>query len=185
MLLACTEEYNQCIKYLYALGYRIKLPVDDDNKIKQIMKLESISNKIHFWWVLVKGKEAPRENEYEREFERISTKEISRRKSMNKIFKKTSDDVERYLLLKAYSNPYYLVAGFKFRQKKFSSHENLEVRKILLEDSLPKHDPLRKSLAIARYSELLSIYDSEYSQEYSKIKKVGLFFITEVQLIVC
>ena len=44
-------------------------------------------------------------------------------------------------------------------------------------------DPLRKSLAIARYAELLSIYESEYTKDYSEIKKVeqGLLLLGQAQ----
>ena len=161
MFLACTQEYNQCIDPLYALGYRINLPKDVKRIINQIMKLDSISNKIQFWWYMVKGSEDP--HELNDEGNQLAIKEKSLKRNPKNIFdyKEDQDSVERSLLLKAYSNPHYLAAVYEKHkdQKLLAKRVNF--------------DPPRKSLAIARYAELLSIYDCEYTNEYSELNKVG------------
>ena len=170
MFLACTQEYNQCIDPLYALGYRINLPKDVKRIINQIMKLDSISNKIQFWWYMVKGSEDP--HEYDDEGNKLSIKGKSLKRNPKNIFdnKEDQDSVERSLLLRAYSNPHYLAAEFKFKSETFKKHQNW---KILEKKVLGNFDPLRRSLAIARYAELLSIYDCEYTKDYAELNKVG------------
>ena len=168
MFLACTQEYNQCIDPLYALGYRINLPKDVKRIINQIMKLDSISNKIQFWWYMVKGSEDP--HEFDDEGNQLAIKEEGLKRNPKNIFdNRDQDSVERSLLLKAYSNPHYLAACYKFNSDTFEKHQN---RKLLVRRGLGIFDPLRKSLAIARYAELLSIYDCEYTNEYSELNKV-------------
>ena len=178
MLLACEEEYSQCIKLLYNLGYRIELPKDVKSTINKIMELKLISNKIHFWWVMVKGNEAPHlenDHHYEEDWRMKSVGQTSVNRNHKNIFQHDGEDsVERSWLLKAYSNPYYLTAEFRFLSETYNRHEKrVQLRKKVL----PRFDPLNRSLAIARYAELLSIYDCEYNKEYTEIKKVEYLLI--------
>ena len=70
-------------------------------------------------------------------------------------------------MLKAHSNPHYLAAEYKFKSDTFERHNN---RELLLKRILGNFDPLRKSLAIAKYAEMMSIFDM--TNEFSELKKV-------------
>ena len=154
MFLACTEEYNQCIGPLYALGYRINLPEDIKILIEQILKFGSISNKIHFWWYMVKYPQRIGDDD-----EMTKEEEDMKRNPQNIFDNKEDifDSVERFSMLKAHSNPHYLAAEYKFKSDTF-------------ERLLGNFDPLRKSLAIAKYAEMMSIFDM--TNEFSELKKV-------------
>ena len=82
------------------------------------------------------------------------------RKKRREIFYLGDDPVTKFIRLKAYANPQYLVTEFK---AKLSSQE----------EKLWDFDPLRKALAIARFTELLSKYEMQYSEEYIEIMKVN------------
>ena len=168
--IACIEGYNQCIGPLYRLGYRLNLPKEGLKKISMIMNLEPISNKIHFWWVTVRGKVDAHISELvseDQEDENFSVKIESKEKQVNKTYIK--DSVQDSVQLKAYSNWYYLAAAFR---KKF---EDSECSKYNCDEVMPKFDPLRISLAIARYAELMSLNDTQYTKDYEEIKQVSFF----------
>ena len=87
-------------------------------------------------------------------------KEKPKRKEKPLIMK---DKVERYLSLKAYANPHYLIAEFQ-HSLKTSSSDGSEVC---------QEDPIRKSLAIGSYAKALSETSTLYSQEFQDIGKVS------------
>ena len=151
--------YFRCIPILYEMNYRIPIPEDYDDKIRQIMSMKAISSNLHFYYILIfKGNKDVRINR-SAETEDIPISLIGARKKRQEIFYGGDDPVTKFLRLKAFSNPHYLVAEFK---SKLSSEA----------DDLCDFDPLRKSLAIARFTELLSKYEQQYSQEYIEIMKV-------------
>ena len=172
--IACIEEYNLCIEPLYRLGYRLHLPKEDLEKIYMIMNLEPISNKIHFWWVTVRGKKDAHILEFiskDKEDEHFSVKIQPREvKEVKKTYIK-KDSVKDSVQLKAYSNCYYLAAAFR---QKIEESECSKFNGLLKDKFMPNFDPLRISLAIARYAELMSLYDSQYIKEYEEIKQVRL-----------
>ena len=87
-----------------------------------------------------------------------------RKSRLNKkyAFCEKRDSVESFVHLKAYSNPNYLAVEFQESSSGDASLSEQEMRQL---------DPLRKSLAIARYTWLRSNYDRSYSEEYCKINK--------------
>ena len=152
------QGYSRCIPILYAMNYRIPISEDYDDKIGQIMSMKAISNNLHFYYILIfKGNSDVRMNKSETEDIPISL--IGAKKRRREIFYLGVDPVTKFVRLKAYANPQYLVAEFK---AKLSSRA----------DNLWDFDPLRKALAIARFTELLSRYEKRYSEEYIEIMKV-------------
>ena len=140
------------------MNYRVPIPEDYDDKIGQIMSMKAISNNLHFYYILIfKGNSDVRMNKSETEDIPISL--IGAKKRRREIFYLGVDPVTKFVRLKAYANPQYLVAEFK---AKLSSRA----------DNLWDFDPLRKALAIARFTELLSRYEKRYSEEYIEIMKV-------------
>ena len=139
------------------MNYRVPIPEDYDDKIGQIMSMKAISNNLHFYYILIfKGNSDVRMTEFETEDIQIA------KKRRRQIFYLGDDPVTKFVRLKAYANSQYLVTEFK---AKLSSQA----------DNLWDFDPLRKSLAIARFTELLSKYEKQYSEEYIKIMKVKFY----------
>ena len=148
------------------MNYRIPIPKDYDDKINQIMKMKAISNNLHFYYILLfKGDRDVRLNKPPdtTEYNLLSAVSLiggaKEKKRRGEIFYVGDDPVTKFVRLKAYANPQYLVTEFK---AKLASHA----------DNLWDFDPLRKALAIARFTELLSKYEKQYSQEYIEIMKV-------------
>ena len=161
------QGYSRCIPILYAMNYRIPISEDYDDKIGQIMSMKAITSNLHFYYILIfKGN---RDVRMDRSQDTAALQQISRiggaeqtqtqRQSRREIFYQGDDPVTKFVRLKAYANPQYLVTEFK---AKFSSNA----------DNLWDFDPLRKALAIARFTELLSKYEKQYSEEYIEIMKV-------------
>ena len=71
----------------------------------------------------------------------------------------SGDPIERFLKFKAVANPHYILTEF------------LENTSNTPED-FRQYDPIRRSLALARYSKHLSSYNVSYTQEYKEISKV-------------
>ena len=69
------------------------------------------------------------------------------------------DPIERFLKIKAVANPHYILT--EFLENSSNSSEDFR-----------QYDPIRRSLALARYSKHLSSYNVPYSQEYKEISKV-------------
>ena len=179
MELACLKEYNLCIKHLYELNYRIKLPLEDEERIATIMKMNNLFNGFQFYYILTRGNKNPEENPANMDCELLPfTRSLSvqsryDRKKRRKYFNDEHDSVESYLSLKAYSNSHYLAVEFQHN----SQMNNNQTQKNF---SISDVDPLRKSLAIGRYAELLSRYDTLYSQEYNVISKTCEDFATDL-----
>ena len=144
------------------MNYRVPIPEDYDDKIGQIMSMKAISNNLHFYYILIfKGNRDVRIDK-SLDTEDIPISLIGAKKKRREIFYVGDDPVTKFIRLKAFANPQYLVTEFK---AKLSCHA----------DNLWDFDPLRKALAIARFTELLSKYEKQYSQEYIEIMKVGTF----------
>jgi len=179
MELACLKEYNLCIKHLYDLNYRIRLPIEDEERITTIMKMNNLFNGFQFYYILTRGNKNPEENptNLDRELlpitRSLSVQSRNERKKRRKYFNEEHDSVESYLSLKAYSNSHYLAVEFQH-----NSHLNNNQTQNNF--SISEVDPLRKSLAIGRYAELLSRYDTLYTQEYHLISKRCEDFATDL-----
>ena len=156
------QRYSRCIPILYAMNYRVPIPEDYNDKISQIMSMKAISNNLHFYYILIfKGNSDILMNKSETENIPISLMVAKKRRREIVYF--SDDPVTKFVRLKAYANPQYLVTEFK---AKLSSQA----------DNLWDFDPLRKALAIARFTELLSKYEKQYSDEYIEIMKVQFYF---------
>ena len=141
------------------MNYRVPIPEDYDDKIGQIMSMKAITNNLHFYYILIfKGNRDVRVNKSQDTTD-IPISLIGAKKKRREIFYVGDDPVTKFIRLKAFANPQYLVTEFK---AKHSSHAH----------NLWDYDPLRKALAIARFTELLSKYEKQYSQEYIEIMKV-------------
>ena len=141
------------------MNYRVPIPEDYDDKISQIMSMKAITSNLHFYYILIfKGNRNVRMDKSP-DTEDIPISLIGAKKKRREIFYLGDDPVTKFVRLKAYANPQYLVTEFK---AKLSSPG----------DNLCDYDPLRKALAIARFTELLSKYEKQYSQEYIEIMKV-------------
>ena len=144
------------------MNYRVPIPEDYDDKISQIMSMKAITSNLHFYYILIfKGNRNVRMNMSQNAVDNpISViGETGNRRQRQEIFYVGVDPVTKFIRLKAYANPQYLVTEFK---AKLSSHAH----------NLWDYDPLRKALAIARFTKLLSKYEQQYSQEYIEIMKV-------------
>ena len=144
------------------MNYRVPIPEDYDDKIGQIMSMKAISNNLHFYYILIFKGNRDVCIDKSLDTEDIPISLIGAKKKRREIFYVGDDPVTKFIRLKAFANPQYLVTEFK---AKLSSHA----------DNLWDFDPLRKALAIARFTELLSKYEKQYSQEYIEIMKVGPF----------
>ena len=141
------------------MNYRVPIPEDYDDKISQIMSMKAITSNLHFYYILIfKGNRNVRMDKSP-DTEDIPISLIGAKKKRREIFYLGDDPVTKFVRLKAYANPQYLVTEFK---AKLSSQA----------DNLWDFDPLRKALAIARFTELLAKYEQQYSEEYIEIMKV-------------
>ena len=141
------------------MSYRVPIPEDYDDKISQIMSMKAITSNLHFYYILIfKGNRNVRIDKSP-DTEDIRLSIIGAKKKRREIFYLGDDPVTKFVRLKAYANPQYLVTEFK---AKLSSQA----------DNLWDFDPLRKALAIARFTELLAKYEKQYSEEYIEIMKV-------------
>ena len=145
------------------MNYRVPTPEDYDDKIGQIMSMKAISNNLHFYYILIfKGN---RDVRMDKSPDTANLQQLSfigegeARRSRREIFYQGDDPVTKFVRLKAYANPQYLVTEFKAKRSSQA-------------DNLWDFDPLRKALAIARFTELLSKYEKQYSEEYIEIMKV-------------
>ena len=154
MELACLKDHNHCIKHLYNLNYRIHLHEEDEAKIQNLMRMKNFSNGFKF-----SSKPKPIKENISMIKSAWSGKKEKRKK---KRIKYEYDKVERYLSLKAYANPHYLISEF---------HHSLQ--ETANDESECCQDPLRKSLAIGSYAKSLSKYSSLYSREFQDIRKVS------------
>ena len=116
ILVASLENYIQCIKHLYKFGYRIGLPIEDKERIEQVLKMkDALANDIHFFFALTSGNENMETDKYR-----------------NRKVGKASllyDPVVRFLRFKASANPNYISVEF------LESEED---------DELIMLDPIRK-----------------------------------------
>ena len=155
MVIACIENYNQCIQILYDMNYRIQIAEKCKKKINQII---DVSNHFHDEekrrtgirpFVKVAGQDQETEDKFSDE-----------------------DVIVKLLNLKAYTNFHYLAAEFNEAIEKTRKAKNpLTFTK--LKKKLMWSDPLRKSLAIAHYiGSDLAIKDMTYRKELKDIMKV-------------
>ena len=145
------------------MNYRVPIPEDYNDKIGQIMSMKAITNNLHFYYILIfKGNSDVRMNKSETED--IPMTLMGAKKRRREIFYLGDDPVTKFVRLKSYANPQYLVTEFKAKLSSFPQVDNLW-----------DFDPLRKVLAIARFTELLSKYEKQYSKEYIEIMKVKFY----------
>ena len=135
------------------MNYRVPIPKDYNDMIYLIMSKKAITNKLHFYYTLIFRRNR------ETEAEDIPISLMRAEKKRQEIFYLGNDPVTKFVRLKAFANPQYLVTEFK---AKCCSQA----------DNLWDFDPLRKSLAISRFTELLSKSERQYSEEYIEIMKV-------------
>ena len=74
------------------------------------------------------------------------------------------DPIERFIKFKAVANPHYILT--EFLENTAGTSKDLQ-----------QYDPIRRSLALARYSKHLSQYYVHYSQEYKEISKVNTTYM--------
>ena len=155
IMYACLRNYTRCITVLYKYEYRIHLPDEDKETIEKVLKINDFaSNDYQFYMKLWVG------DRHVDQFYRLSC--ISLIKSKKRKASDT-DPVERFLRMKAFSNPHYIATEFVENCSEGNCMEEIDFRMF---------DPIRKSLLLARYSKLLSHYYSQYSLEYLEISKV-------------
>ena len=149
ILYACLKDYTRCITILYNYGYRVNLPEEEANIVNNILSTnDAVENEHNFYMKLYSG------DRHIDQFYHL----IRRKKKRNS----ETDPVERLLSIKAFANPHYIATDFM----EHCDHKALE------EEHFYKYDPVRKSLALARYSKFLSYFYVQYSQEYLEISKV-------------
>ena len=159
------QGYSRCIQILYAMNYRVPIAQEYADKISQIMSMKAITNNLHFYYILIfKGNRHIRMNKSP-DKEDIPISVIGAKKKRREIFYLGEDPVTKFVRLKAYSNPHYLVTEFK---AKLTSQV----------DNIWAFDPVRKALAIARFTELLSKYEQQYAQDYIEIMMVNINAVT-------
>ena len=149
ILYACLKDYTRCISILYSYGYRVILPEEEANIIQKILATNNaVENEYNLYMRLHSG------DRHVGQFYQMIRKE----KKLNL----ETDPVERLLSIKAFASPHYIATVFMQQ----CEHQVVE------EEEFYQYDPLRKSLALARYSKFLSNLHVQYSQEYLEIGKV-------------
>lgn len=152
------RNYSRCITLLCRFGYRIRLPAEDKEIIeKMLMDNDVVSNDCHFYMKFWLGER------HVDQFYRLSCINLIK---TNKRKSSDTDPVERFLKIKAFSNPHYIATEFieKFSKENENRPEDRD---------FSLYDPIRKSLVLGRYSKLLSRFYVQYSQEYMEISKVS------------
>ena len=150
------RNYTRCITLLYKFGYKIQLPAEDREIIEKVLKdNDVVSNDYHFYMKFWVGER------HVDQFYRLSCSKLIKR---NKRKSSDTDPVERFLKIKAFSNPHYIAT-------EFIEYCSKEEEKTPGEFCL--YDPIRKALVLGRYSKLLSRFFVQYSQEYLEISKVS------------
>ena len=152
ILYACLKDYTRCITILYKAEYRVSLPDEEADIITNILATnDAVENEYNFYTTLYSG------DRHVNQFD-----SLIQRKRHKKKTKSDTDPVERLLSIKAYANPHYITTEFMWH------HEH----KAIEEKDFCQYDPVRKSLALARYTKFLSNFYVQYSQEYLEISKV-------------
>ena len=99
ILYACLKDYTRCITILYNYDYRVSLPDEEANIIRQILTTnDAVENEFNFYMKLYAG---------ERHVDQFY-KLIGRKKKI----KSETDPVERLLSIKAFANPHYIATEF-------------------------------------------------------------------------
>ena len=151
ILYACLKDYVKCINVLYRYGYRVNLPEEEETIIQEVLRTNNaVENDYHFYMKLWAG---------DRHVDQVYYLLKKKKKLGSK-----KDPVERLLSIKAFANPHYIATEFMEN----CEHKNVTEKEFCL------YDPVRKSLALARYTKFLSRFYVQYSQEYLEISKVGL-----------
>ena len=146
VLLACHQNYIRCISVLYKFGYQILLPDEDRDTIRTILETENaVINDWYFYYTLYFGNDAVRQRGM-----RLHANTLD-----------LIDPIERFLKFKAVANPHYILT--EFLENPCHTPQLLRL-----------YDPIRRSLALARYSRHLSQYYVYYAQEYKEISKVKI-----------
>ena len=166
MLLACLKDNSQCIKHLYQLNYRIHLHENDETRIQNLMNMKKFRSKAMMQNQRSFTDISQTSENIESGIDENASKSVEKEKERNKKSRRTfkfKDKVERYLSLKAYANPHYLIAEFHHELKESANNSS---------ECCPD-DPLRKSLAIGSYAGALSKYSTLFTQEFQDISKVS------------
>ena len=150
ILYACLMDYTRCIDTLYKHGYKVSLPKEEKKIIDNILATnDAVENEYNFYMKLFAG------DRHVSQFYNLTPWKEEK--------KSETDPVERLLSIKAYANPHYIAREFM---------DNCE-NKLIEEKNFSQYDPIRKSLALARYSKFLADFYVQYSQEYLEISKVN------------
>ena len=141
------------------------------DKISKIMSMRAISSYLHFYYIILcRGGSEKKDIEELQGVTIIGSQDEDNNYEMFQRQREArqwgDDSVRKFLHLKAYSNPVYMVTEFR----SVSASNNCK----------DDYDPFRKALAIARFTELLSKYDTQYSQEYLEIMRRQEKFATDL-----
>ena len=155
MVIACIENFNQCIQTLYDMKYRIRISEDYKTKIDQIIDTNYEPQKAN------RGS---------------SIKQVLSIQKLNVDMEEQfpeEDVIVKLLTLKAYTNFNYFAAEFyeAMKETKEARDTNSNVTQHQREQ-LNLSDPMRKSLAIAHYIGSNIGKDITYRKEYKEIMKV-------------
>ena len=157
LLYACLKNYTKCISILHKHEYRVVLPSEDKKIVDDILTANDYArNDYHFYMKFWVG------DRHVDQFYRLDCAKLIKEKKRPS---SDTDPVERFLRIKAFSNPHYIATEFV---------ENCADGNCPEEKDFRHYDPIRKSLLLARYSKLLSHFYVQYSQEYLEISKVRL-----------
>ena len=144
ILYASLRDYDKCVTVLYKYGYRLKLPIEDERIINDVlMRDDAVTNDHSLFSQLRSG------DKHIKSFYRCLKKRTD-------VCLSDTDPVERLLHIKAFANPHYVATEFM---------EKCEGKDIKEED-FREFDPIRKSLTLARYTKFLSSFDPQYRAEY-------------------
>lgn len=157
MVIACIENYNQCIQILYDMNYRILIPEKCKKKINQIIDVNN------------HDQDEEKRRTGIRPFLKVGGKcQDSEEKFSDE------DVIVKLLNLKAYTNFHYLAAEFNEAiEKTRKARKNLLTVTNSQNRKLMCSDPMRKSLAIAHYTgSNLAKNDMTYRYEFKEIMKV-------------
>ena len=159
LVFSCLRNYVRCIDVFCEHGYLIELHDEDKEIIEKVLKEPDVATNHYRLYKRLFAGTRHVDQLYKLDtffgfFNLIKSKE---RKNPD------SQPVERFLRIKAFSNPHYIASKFV---------QNCRRETDLEEEDFHLCDPIRKSLSLARYAKLLSYYYVQYSQEYLEISKV-------------
>ena len=159
MVIACIENYNQCIQILYDMNYRIQIAEKNRKKINRIIDVNNHDQ--------VQDEEKRRTGI--RPFLKVGGQDHETKEKFS-----DEDAIVKLLNLKAYTNFHYLAAEFNEEMEKtIKARKNQLTVANSQKTKLMCSDPMRKSLAIAHYiGSDLAENDMTYRKEFKEIMKV-------------